>query len=193
MRTVSQIYQDPLDVIWIHAAAQMGMRIERDDQVFAAWDGRGELRIGFSETLDPDDSLAQMILHEICHALVEGPAAFELPDWGVEIDNPEHRVREHACLRLQAALTAPFGLRQFFAATTNFRRYYDQLADDALEDDGDPAVPLATAGMERAQSGPWSQPISRALQLTSQIAQLIRPIASPESLWAVTSQHFSIS
>ncbi|MEZ6130845.1 MAG: hypothetical protein R3C59_19415 [Planctomycetaceae bacterium] len=192
MRQVHYRYQDPLEVIWLHAATRMGMQVERSTDVFAAWDGRGVLTIGTPETLDADDSVAQMILHETCHALIEGPESFTKPDWGVQIDNPAHRVREHATLRLQAALTAPYGLRLFFAATTNFRRYYDQLPEDPLQGH-DEATELARAGWQRATSGPWSQPLTAALETSAAIARLVAPAAVADSLWSQFGAHPSIN
>lgn len=186
MREISTTYQDPLELIWTCAANELGIKIERDSTVFATWDGAGVLRIGTPETLDPDDSLAQMILHEICHALVEEPDAFCLPDWGLDITNSEHRVHEHACLRLQASLADRYGLRRFFAATTNARSYYDAMPDNPLEAVDDPAVRLALPGWERARSGSWSQSIDRALQKTAQIAEILQELAPPDSLWSRT-------
>ena len=171
-------------MIWLHAASEMGMRIERHNDVFAAWDGNGMLRIGGPETLDADDSLAQMILHETCHALVEGPESLQKPDWGLEIDNPAHRVREHACLRLQAALASASGLRQFLAPTTSFRWYYDQLPEQPLTEGDDPAISPAIAGWERATTGPWSNAIATALKRTAEIADLVQPLAAADSLWS---------
>lgn len=179
-------YEDPLDLVWLSAARRMGIQVARDPHVFASWDGRGTLRIGVPETLDPDDCLAQMILHEVCHALVEGPDALQKPDWGLQIGNANQRYREHACLRLQAALTKPWGLRTFLAATTSFRTYYDKLPDDPLAACEDPAVEPAQAGYERASNGPWSDILRRALRATAVIASAIRPFASPDSLWAST-------
>ncbi len=86
MRLITKRYQDPLDLIWIQTAGQLGIEIQRDPHVFAAWDGQQVLRIGTVETLDADDCLAQMIFHELCHALVEGPAAFQIEDWGLSND-----------------------------------------------------------------------------------------------------------
>ena len=57
MRTIHKTYTDPLELIWIHAAAQLGMRLERSPEVNASWDGNGVLTIGTPETLDADDSL----------------------------------------------------------------------------------------------------------------------------------------
>lgn len=185
MRTMERTYQDPLDLIWIQTAAELGIKVERDSTVFASWDGVGTLRIGTPETLDADDSLAQMIFHEICHALVEGPDAFHLLDWGLESNNPTHRVREHACLRLQAALTDKYGLREFLASTTVYREYYDSLPRNSLDDDDDdPAVALACGGGRRARQGPWSAPLDRGLRLTSEIAALVYRIAPADSLWS---------
>lgn len=183
MRNTNYVYNDPLDIVWLNAAREMGMTVERSSEVFAAWDGQGTLTIGSPETLDPDDSLAQMILHEVCHALIEGPDALALPDWGVRLDLPGQRVREHACLRLQAAVTTPFGLRRFFAATTTFRTYYDQLPEDPLHENGDPAVAIAKNGFRRATSGPWSSILAVALLRTRTIAECVSAAATEHSLW----------
>ena len=124
-----------------------------------------------------------MILHETCHALVEGPEALRLADWGLEIDNPAHRVRELACLRLQAALTTPHGLRNFLAATTNFRRYYDQLPADPMTGDEN-EVAIAVIAMQRATSGPWSDFLQQALKRTAAILQITKDCAPQDSLWS---------
>ncbi|MCP4172159.1 MAG: hypothetical protein GY758_15450 [Fuerstiella sp.] len=183
MRTIQSVYRDPLELIWTEAARKFGMTIERDPAVFASWDGSGVLKIGVPETLDADDSLAQMIFHEVCHALVEGPAAIHKPDWGLQIDNPAHRVREHACLRLQAALAGQFGLRELLAATTNFRKYYDALPDNPLHGDNDPAAAIARRGWNDAKTGAWATPLEDALRMTSQIAAAVAAVAPANSLW----------
>lgn len=183
-RIVELRYTDPLELIWMRAAASMGIEVQRDPEVFAAWDGNGILRIGTPETLDADDSLAQMILHEVCHALVEGPDSLSLPDWGLNMLRREDRVHEHACLRLQAALTKEYGLRSMLAPTTDFRVYYDALPDDPLTDEHpDSAIEMALEGFERAKNGDWSAAIDEALRLTSQLATIICKIASENSIW----------
>lgn len=183
MRKVSCHYDDPLDLIWVHAAAELGMRIVRSADVFASWDGLSTLTLGTTETLDPDDCMAQMILHEICHAICEFPEGFTQADWGLDNDNPAHRVREHACLRLQAALTGEFGLRNVLAATTAFRRYYDRIPPDPLAVDGDPATEIARAAFARSCFAPWNTALRTALLRTAQLAQLIAPCAGESSLW----------
>jgi hypothetical protein len=183
MRNTDATYRDPLEIVWVEAARRMGICVKRSTEVFASWDGCETLFVGTPETLDPDDSLAQMIFHEVCHALCEWPDGLSKPDWGLESDNPDHRVREHACLRLQAALAEPYGLRTFFAATTVFRKYYDRIPGDPLDDDGDPAVPIAQAAVAQLRTGAWSDPLDKALQATALIAAVVHDFTDESSLW----------
>lgn len=176
-------YQDPLDLIWISAAAKLGMRVVRSEEVYAAWDGRAQLTLSASGGFDPDDSLAQLIFHEICHALTEGPDAFSRVDWGLENTDRRHLVREHACHRVQAALADPYGLRELLAVTTVYRPYYDALPPDPLAPGPDPAIPIARAGHRRGLSGPWAAAIAEALDATARLAAIVAPFAPPESLW----------
>jgi hypothetical protein len=182
VRKIEKTYDDPLSLVWIHAAKRMGMRIERSAEVNASWNGDGVLTIGAPETLDPDDCLAQMILHEICHALCEGPESLHRMDWGLDNSNPAKKVHEHACLRLQAALADQYGMRSFFAATTMFRTYYDRLPAEPLAGD-DPAIAQAKAGWERAHDGPWAAALLEALDRTAQIARALHGFTTDDSLW----------
>ncbi|MEJ7593816.1 MAG: hypothetical protein WKF77_19935 [Planctomycetaceae bacterium] len=61
-------------------------------------------------------------------------------------------VYEFACHRLQAALSAPFGLRAFMAVTTSWRPYWDALPEDPLKDGDDPAIAIAQTGFQLAQT-----------------------------------------
>ena len=183
MRNINKTYTDPLDLIWIQAAAQMGMRVERSPEVNASWDGRGVLTIGTPETLDPDDCLAQMILHETCHALCEGPESLLKPDWGLESFSPAKKIHEYACLRLQAALADQYGMRSFFAATTMFRSYYDQLPANPLEAGDDPAIQLARPAWERATHGSWAFPVHDALRRTAIVARALQGWTREDSIW----------
>lgn len=183
MRTIEKTYADPLSIVWIHAAASMGMRVERSAEVNASWDGKEVLTIGTPETLDPDDCLAQMVLHEVCHALCEGPKSLHQLDWGLNNFDPTKKVHEHACLRLQAALADQHAMRSFFAATTMFRSYYDRLPADPLAPGDDPAIAMAQAGWDRARTGPWATALDEALSRTAQIAKAIRGVTPEDSLW----------
>ena len=182
MRKITQHYEDPASLVWRHAAERMGMRVVRSAEVNASWDGAGTLTVGTPDTLDPDDCLPQMILHETCHALCDGPESLGKLDWGLS-NEPDAKVHEHACLRLQAALADQHGMRAFFAATPVFRAYYDALPPSPLAECDDPAVTLARAGWERAQHGPWAEPLADALRRTAHLADAVRDIAPPGSLW----------
>lgn len=182
-RVIDARYRDPLDEIWRAAARALGLRIVRSDEVFAATDGAGELTLGSPASLDPDDCLAQMVFHELCHSLVQGPESFREPDWGLDNLGDRDVAREHACLRVQAALARAHGLQGVLAPTTDFRSFYDALGADPLHGD-DPSVPLARAALERAKGPPWHPHLERALAATRAIGEVLAPFAAPDSLWA---------
>lgn len=163
-------YFDPLDQTWLGVARAVGLQVERSDEVYAHAPGDARLVIGNRATLDPDDCLAQMILHELCHAIVEGPQSFEAPDWGLDNTSPKDLVREHACLRVQAALADRVGLRDFLGATTVFRRYYDALGPDPLAGE-DPAAEIARSALPRAEAPPFSPHLARGLAATGAIVR----------------------
>ena len=117
-RSIVHHYQDPLDLIWLRAAADLGLEVQRSAEAYASYDGKGTLTISVAADFDADDSLAQMIFHEICHWLVSGIRAKDLPDWGLSNTNNRDLIYEYACHLLQAALSTPFGLREFMAVTT---------------------------------------------------------------------------
>ncbi|MEE2751897.1 MAG: hypothetical protein VX519_10735 [Myxococcota bacterium] len=182
-RKITHRYTDPLDLVWLDTARRLGITIQRSQSVFASWDGQGVLTLSTPENLDPDDSLAQLIFHEICHALVEGPEAMKQADWGLENQDASDLVREHACHRLQAALADPYDLRMFLAVTTDHRNYYDNLGALPLADCSDPAAVLARAGWLRSQEPPYSPAIQEALAATADLLEITRPFASQDSLW----------
>jgi len=183
-RTITHRYRDPLDEIWLSVAASLGITVERSAEVFAAWDGCGTLTLSSDEHFDADDSLAQMIFHEICHALTEGEEAIGQVDWGLENTDESDLVREYACIRLQAALAEGHGLRGFFAPTTDHRPYFDALDDDVLAGE-DPAAVIARSAWPRATEGPWAMAVERALKATRRIADIAGEFADDASLWWV--------
>jgi hypothetical protein len=172
---------DPLEQVWLATARRIGLRIERSGEVYASTDGSGTLRLGAHATLDADDCLAQMIFHELCHALVEGPASFSRPDWGLDNTGARDVVREHACLRTQATLAGRHGLRTLLAPTTDFRDFYDRLSEDPLAPVlgavDDPSLALAQAAVGRAQEPPWAPHLDSALCATAAIARAVAPFA----------------
>ena len=162
-------WTDPLDAVWLATARQLGLEVVRHPGAYASTDGRGVLTIGTRETLDPDDSLAQMILHECCHWLVEGEGAEIQPDWGLDNTTPRDEPREKACLRLQAHLAGRHGLRRVLAPTTDFRAFYDALPADALEPRHDPTVAPAIHALRRADEEMRWTPLHDALAATGDV------------------------
>jgi hypothetical protein len=183
VRTALHRYSDPLDQIWLATARRVGLAVERGDDVYASTDGRRTLRIGSAPTLDPDDSLAQMIFHELCHSLVEGPESFARPDWGLDNTGARDELREHACLRLQAHLAARFGLRGFLAPTTEYRAFWDRLPIDPLSPRRDPTVVAAIVGAQRAEKPPWAPHLASALAATAEVVARAAPFADQDSLF----------
>lgn len=181
MRTITSSYGDPVDLIWIATTERLGFQMITTPSCFASYDGKGTIALSTPDELDPDDCVAQMLFHELCHALIAGPGAEKLVDWGLEQDSV---VEEHACHRVQAALADRHGLRGFFAVTTDWRPYWDALPADPLADDGDPAVAIARDAFERATAGPWAGALDGALCATAQIAAIVSPYAGAGSLWA---------
>ena len=178
-REATHRYIDPLALVWLGAARRIGLRVVRTPNAYAATDGSGTLAIATDDALDPDDSLAQMIFHELCHSLVEGESAFTAPDWGMDNTSPEHDWREHACLRVQWVLTGRHGLRTLFAPTTEYRAFWEALSGDVLADRTDPSVQAAIAGIRRSAHAPWSPVLTEALAATEQIASAAASFAAP--------------
>lgn len=187
-RVPSRRYRDPLDRIWLTLAQRIGFAVTRSADVYASTDGERTLLMGVPEVLDPDDCLAQMIFHELCHALVEGPAAYDRPDWGLCNQTGRDVPREQACLRLQAKLALTHGLRALLAPTTDFREFYDRLGADPFAPRADETVVAARLGLRRASRPPFAPHLEEALAATAQVARVAAPFAGEEgdlgSLWA---------
>lgn len=182
MREVRHRYVDPLAEVWLGAARRVGLTVVRAPDAYASTDGAGTLVIGSAETLDADDSLAQMIFHELCHSLVQGEHSFARPDWGLDNQSGQHAWREHATLRLQRTLAARFGLARFFAPTTDYRAFWDALGADPLADRADPTVVAAIAACHRAAGPPWAPHLEDALVATAAIVAAAAPHAADDSL-----------
>ena len=189
-RIPRHIYLDPLDAIWLTVADRIGFTVERSSEVYASTDGRGVMIVGEPSTLDPDDCLAQMILHELCHSLVEGAKSLHLPDFGLDNASARDVVREHACLRLQAWLAGNYRLRAVLAPTTDFREYYDSLPDEPLVGSDDPAAEMARAGAARSEGPPWAPHLHDGLEATAAVLRAARAIgatrpgASDPPIWS---------
>ncbi len=193
-RTPEHSYLDPLDAIWLTVAARVGFTVERSSEVYASTDGKGRMTIGALDTLDPDDCLAQMILHELCHSLIEGADSLRVPDFGLDNESERDATREHACLRLQAWLTDRYGLRTALAPTTDFRRYYDALPAEPFEDEQDPAAALAKLGAARSEEPPWAPHLRDGLEATARVLDVVSeygatdPAAPNPPIWSKFSR-----
>lgn len=178
-RSIQSRYIDPVDLIWLATAKELGLTVRRNPEVFGMTEGDGLLHLGDRSTLDPDDCLLQMIFHEICHWITNGVDSADQRDWGFQLDGPLDP-REHACQRLQAFLSEAHGLRDMMGATGDFRQYWDQIPADPLEplDQGTwetKVHSLALAAIKRASEAPFSEPLCRALQATAAIRSATRP------------------
>lgn len=178
-RPIRARYVDPVELIWLSTARRLGLHIRRDPSIFSRTDGQGLLALGPRDDLDPDDSLAQMIFHELCHWITNGLETYSERDWGFALDD-EVDPREHSCLRLQAWLSDTVGLRRMMGPTGIYRQYYDRIPADPLMplDDSDwerGVVKGAAEAIARSQGEPWREPVREALRATAEVAATLRP------------------
>lgn len=176
-RPIHSRYVDPYEAIWLATARRLGLRIRRDPAVFSMTDGEGLLALAPRDDLDPDDTLAQQVLHEICHWVVAGAESVHQRDWGYDLEVPLDDPGEFACLRLQLWWTRPHGLQGLMAPTGLYRPYWERLADPLTPLDDSPveaeAVDRARQAIDRAQGDPWAEPLQRALMATARIREVL--------------------
>jgi elongation factor P hydroxylase len=176
-RPILARYRDPLELIWLATANRLGVQVRRDPGVFANTDGDGVILIG-NDDLDPDDNMAKMLFHEVCHWIINGRDSVKLRDWGFDYGDPPD-TREHACIRLEALLAQPHGLRLFFAPTGKFREYYDRVGDplEMLQDSTweREVQELLRAGVALAAEEPFGSALQSALRATAQIQRVLIP------------------
>lgn len=185
-RPVHARYLDPVEVVWIATLHRLGMTLRRDPSIFSRTDGSGMLWLGPREDLDADDTVAQMILHELCHWITNGVDSFSIPDWGFHDDTDDPR--EYACLRLQAWLADRHGLRGMFGPTGQYREYFDRIGADPLTPFDDSVWEadihrLALQAIATAQGAPFHPVLDEAFAATAAIRQVVRPF-----LTGVTSE-----
>lgn len=128
-----------LDAKWIAFLESLGGQLQRSDDCFVSWladDAR--LLVANEPDLDPDDTLAQIILHELCHHLIEGADSWHEDDWGLNNSTDDDLPNEYAALRLQAALLSTPLQRQYLQPTTDHRWFYERLNDAPLYESIDP-------------------------------------------------------
>ncbi len=178
-----------VDALWTRCAAKCGFNVVRSGDAYASNDGRGVITVGTRESLDPDDCLAVLILHELCHGFVQGTDRWGEPDFGLDNTDPDEEAvaesgdalpanvgLEYAALRMQAALADRAGLRALFFSTTVWRPYYEDLPPEALDthplDRPEEAWVIARArqGLREARKAPYAGALRAALKGTAEIA-----------------------
>lgn len=181
-RPIEVRYLDPCEVVWLTTAKRLGLHIRRSPLVFSATDGSGRLQLSTRDDLDPDDCLAQMLLHEICHWCTNGVSTMNDRDWGFALDGPTDP-REHAALRLQAWLADQVNMRSWFGPTGVYRQYYDRLGDDPmhpLDDSGweQEVCSHAVQAIERIQQPPFHPHVQQAMAATQRLQAVVAPFLS---------------
>lgn len=178
-RPILARYLDPLEVVWLATARRLGLTLRRDASIFSRTDGSGMLWLGPRDDLDPDDTLCQMLLHELCHWVTNGVEAFHEEDWGFPLTDADDP-REYACLRLQAWLADRHGLRGMLGPTGQYRAYFDRLPVDVLQPlDGGAEegtiVELAAQAIARVQQPPFWPVLDEALEATAALRHTVQP------------------
>ncbi len=151
------------DPLWVALLEQAGFRLARRSASYVWYDGRGEVAIAPDEELDADDTLAQIILHEMIHLLVQGEEARTEPDWGLDNLTDRDAYLEEAALLMQLRLLRQWGLEAVLVPTTDFRSYY--LAEAATEARAD-RLQAAAAGWARWLDWPQREAAEAALRAT---------------------------
>lgn len=197
-RSISRRYVDPLTLVWERLLQELGMSLTRTADAYATYDGQGHLALAIDAHLDADDCVAQMVLHELCHALVQGRRALTTLDWNLPCGENEGLSAEFAAQRLQAYFADGVGMREFFAVTTQWRPYWDAMgkplpaSSNAESTETTAHVALARTGLENAKAWGWEGPLLRALDSTAAIAEAVGPWlgGDGDALWVgATGRH----
>ena len=157
---------EEIDRFWVNAARELGFAVVRTDTCYASTDGAGTIEIGVRDTLDDEDALAQLLFHELSHAIVQGEENLHRRDWGMDNTTNDDIDREYACLRVQAHLADRFTLRSIMTPTTEVRDYYRALESDPMAGH-DRACDLARVAIESELFARWRPVLDRALALTA--------------------------
>ena len=174
-----------VDDAWLGFCERVGFDVTRTSDAFVSYDGEHSLNIAPAGDLDPDDSVAALALHELCHLAVRGDAGFDERDWGLTYLAEGDLSDEYAALRLQRWLASSAGLQELLHPTTEHRPYYDALATvdsggstpwPALDDprfvgQDERARALATRGRRWLTSQPWWPELCALLRRTAETAE----------------------
>lgn len=171
MPASAQSYQQlsRLDERVLELATAFDLVVTRTTDSFVSYDGAGVLNVSPNSELDGDDSLAQIVLHELAHHWVEGVESHAHSDWGLSNFDDGHLDREYAALRLQLAILAPHQLQRLLHPTTVHRWFYQALLDvDAADAEISPASIETFASSKNAETASV-QELRRAVHRSSEL------------------------
>ena len=151
------------DPLWVELLAAVGFRLARRSTSYVWYDGAGEVAVAPDDELDVDDTLAQILLHELVHFLVQGESSRAEADWGLDNLTDRDAYLEEAALVLQLRILREAGLERVLVPTTDFRGYY--LAEASAEERPD-RVSAAEVGWARWQNWPHRPQAEAALAAT---------------------------
>ncbi len=169
-----------VDAQWFGLLVQAGLSVHRDSTCFVAYDGAGNLTIAPDADFDEDDTVAALVLHEICHHAVRGDAGRYQRDWGLTYASAADTSDEHAALRLQRWLAESVGLGELLHPTTVHRAYYEALDGLALDEhvalgrfaaSEAEVVVMAARGQRWLLSRPWNSRLNATLRHTAQASR----------------------
>lgn len=152
-----------LDEVWAGLLRAADFSLVRRSTSYVWYDGAGEIAIAPDEELDADDTLAQIILHELVHFLVQGEGSRHAPDWGLDNLSDRDAYLEEAALVMQLRLLTAWQLEQVLVPTTDFRSYY--LSEAGCESRAD-RLAAAEAGWSRWIAWPHRAVAEAALRAT---------------------------
>jgi len=175
----SPLANEAFTALWTSVAADVGWQVMRTTDAYASSDGAGRILIGVDEALDGDDAVAQLIFHELCHALTQGPSSWAQPDWGLSNTDTRDVVAEHACLCVQVLLTSQFELRAAMAPTTEYRGYHDALDAATLAVSDEAAAVRARAALELPDNAQLRAALIRGLAATRAALEEARAEQAP--------------
>ena len=69
-----------LDARWPKLLMQFGFNVVRHADGWVTYDGNGTIAVVPNDELDDDDTLAQILLHELMHHFVEGQTSYHRAD-----------------------------------------------------------------------------------------------------------------
>ena len=146
-----------LDERWITFLREhFNAKLQRSPDAYVSWlADRRTLIVSPDHDLDPDDTIAQIVLHELCHHLVEGHHSDQFDDWGLDNITDQHLANEYAALRLQAAILDPHALRPWLNPTTDHRWFYESLHAHPLQSPAHPETDATSTALAREGWDRW--------------------------------------